>query len=52
MLANGAIPEEITKSSVDAMYIGIAEKFGSSKQNAQNKWNTLMKEIRIKLKQG
>ena len=52
VVANGAMPEEITISSVDAMYLGVAEAFGGGKQNAQKKWTTLVKELRIKLRQG
>ena len=52
VVANGMMPEEITISSVDAMYLGVAEEFGGGQRNAQKKWNTLVKELRIKQRQG
>ena len=45
VVANGTIADEITVSSVDAMFMGVSEEFGGGTQNAQKKWNTVVIEI-------
>ena len=52
VVANGAMADEITVSSVDAMFMGVSEEFSGGARNAQKKWNTVVNEIRKKTKGG
>ena len=44
------IPEQITLMTVDAMWNLVADEFGDGAGNAQKKWTTVVREVRVKHK--
>lgn len=51
VVAAGAMPDEITLSSVDKMFDVVVDEFGRGHRDAQKKWLTVVREVRKKLKE-